>query len=140
MRAYSRKTATASPVFLPRGRLGRGTLMADLSKNQINDFKVWFKPGGDPGFSVEKNKQVIEDSIKEYELKRTNIQKKFGEDMMERSESVAYLLKAIDRGRDTNAQKYFGKSELARLRGEQIVGEMRIRASAMKRQRDAEKK
>jgi hypothetical protein len=114
--------------------------MADLTKDQILDFKIWFKPEGDPGFSPAWNKKIVEDSIKEYDIRRELMQKQFENTLAERTDAVSYLLRAIDLGKDTNALKYFGKSELARLRGEQIAGEVKSRFEDMKRRRDAEKK
>lgn len=114
--------------------------MKNPTKDQLADFARFYKKDGDPDFSPERNKKIVEDSIKEYEFKRAMIQKQFGEHLEERTDAVAYLLKAIDNGKDTNALKYFGKKELARLRGEQIMGEMRLRMAAAQRGINAKKK
>jgi len=114
--------------------------MTKLTDNQILDLKVWFKPEGDADFSEAHNKQIIEDSIKAYDLQRSKADKAFAESLGERADAVASLLKHIDGGKSTNSLKYFGKKELARLRGEDILGEMRLRMASMQRQNHAEKK
>lgn len=98
--------------------------MKKLTKNQIADHKRFYIPGGDLGFSPERNKAVIEDSIRKYEAERERRQRLFGERLDERSDAVSHFLKAIDRGKATTAMKYFGKKELARLRGEEILGQL----------------
>ena len=83
--------------------------------------KKWFKEKGDAGFSPARNNAVIADSIKKYEAMRATKHKIFQENLAERTDAVATFLKAVDRGKASNSAKYFGKRELARLRGEQIV-------------------
>lgn len=106
--------------------------MKKLTKNQLLDLKKFYKPSGDVGFSPARNRKIVEDTIATYEKERERRQKLFGEQMDERSDAVSYFLKAIDRGKTTTALKYFGKRELARLRGEEILGELSIRYAKKK--------
>lgn len=98
--------------------------MKKFTKSQVLDFKKFYVPGGEDGFSPERNKAVIEETILKYEADRDRRQKEFGESLDERSDAVSHFLKAIDRGQATTALKYFGKKELARLRGEEILGQL----------------
>ncbi len=90
--------------------------------------KRHFKEKGDPGFSPERNKSVIEESIKKYEATRARKKAEYADQVMERADAVASFLKNIDKGKMTGmnsedqALKYFGKKELAKLRGQKILG------------------
>lgn len=67
------------------------------------------------------NKAVIEETIEKYERDRAIRQKLFAEQLEERSDAVSSFLKAKDKGYEGDSLRYFGKRELARLRGQQIV-------------------
>ena len=75
-----------------------------------------------PGFDPEHNRRVIEDTIKENDLKRLKAQKEHDEAIKERSSALATYLKSLSQGNATSdMKKYFGRRELARLRGEEIL-------------------
>lgn len=135
-----KQQAIATNTLLYRVDGGEYLLMTKLTKNQILDFEKFYKSEGDSDFSAKRNMEIVENSIKEYELKRKLIQERFNDDMAERSDAVAFMLKSIDNGKTTDALKYFGKKELARLRGEEILGQMRFAAATMKSNLDATKK
>lgn len=99
--------------------------MKKLTKDQITDYQRFYKPGGDKGFSAQRNHEIIEGTIAKYEAELARRQKAYDETIDERADAVASFLKAIDRGKSSDPLKYFGKQELARLRGEQILGNLR---------------
>src|SRR5438552_3593470 len=75
----------------------------------------------DVGFSPERNKAIIENSIKEYEAMRAKKLKDRLTEYEERADAVVTYLKHLDRGQgESNMEKYFGKRNLAYLRGLEI--------------------
>lgn len=104
--------------------------MADLTKNQKLDFQKWFKEDGDPGFSPERNKAIIEKTIRKHELNILQKKKDYIEAVRERADAVATYLKSLANGKEHSVERYFGRQELTRLRGQQIVqklqGKMRL--------------
>ena len=85
----------------------------------------------DPDFSPERNKQVIENSIKKYEAKRLERMKTFREGVKERSEAVASFWQHVNQGKHNDIDKYFGAKLLAKLRGADIIDELRGRANVI---------
>lgn len=81
------------------------------------------KPDAD--FSPERNKKIIEDSIRAYELKRSSVFKKFYEGVRERAEAVASFLDHVNKGGGNDVDKYFGPKMLAKLRGLEILDEIK---------------
>ena len=75
----------------------------------------------DPGFDPNHNKQVIEESIRLNDRNRRLKSSDYKERLRSRSEAVAQYLKSIDNGQtSSDVLKYFGRKEIARLRGEEI--------------------
>lgn len=104
-----------------------------LSKFQVQDFKKYFKYKGDVGFSPEKNKAVIEQTIVDAEAEYAKRKKKFMGMVGERVDLIATYLKSPNGGqKNKSLEKYFGRKELARLRGMEILQELRERS--MKKQ------
>lgn len=81
------------------------------------------KPDPDPGFSPERNKRVIENSIKKYEKVRTAKIKAWREGVAERSDALAQYFSS-PKFTSTPFGKYFGKKWMAYLRGEKILDEI----------------
>lgn len=79
----------------------------------------------DIDFSPQRNKQVIDNSIKKYEAMRASKQKQFIQGLGERSEAVASFLDHVKQGKHNNVDKYFGQRTLAKLRGLEIVDELK---------------
>ena len=100
------------------------------------------KPDGDPGFNPMRNKQIIEDTIKKTDKRIMQLKKEYSEQVEERVDAVSYYLKSLMRHKTyasdprKAAEYYFGRKELARLRGdeirEQIMNELRQNAGIMK--------
>jgi hypothetical protein len=87
----------------------------------------------DKGFSPQRNKQVIENSIRKYEAMRAEKMKAFGEGVAERSEAVTSFWHHINQGKHNDIDRYFGPKMLAKLRGADIVDELRNRANVITR-------
>lgn len=95
------------------------------------DFKYMYqKPDGDIGFSADRNHKVIEDTIKKTKAREKQLKKEYMEKVEERIDASVYFLKKLASGAYESltpheaALKYFGRKELARLRGEQIKQEL----------------
>lgn len=79
----------------------------------------------DPGFSAEHNQKVIDDTIRKADAMRKRKQKEFDEQARERTSALAQYLKDLDSGKtSSNAEKYFGRHHLAKLRGREILKEL----------------
>ena len=98
---------------------------------QEADFKfLQERPDGDANFSVERNRKVIADSIKKNRQLMIAKQKAHDEALAERTDAATSFLMALAKGKYTTldshsaAMKFFGKRELARLRGEEIRKQM----------------
>ena len=96
-----------------------------------DDFKYMFqKPDGDANFSVEHNQRVIAETIKATRKKERELRKEYMNKVEERVDAGVAFLKALDRGKYATMSphdaslKYFGRAELARLRGEEIKREL----------------
>lgn len=79
----------------------------------------------DVNFSPEHNKRVIERTIAKYEKTRREKMKLFREGLGERSEAVASFWHHVNMGRHNDIERYFGPSMLAKLRGADILDELR---------------
>lgn len=84
--------------------------------------------------SLEKrNNAIIEWTIQKYEIDRAKRQKTFEHELEERTDAVASFLKAVDRGYNGSAMRYFGRRELAKLRGEKIIEKLKSSAMIIKK-------
>jgi hypothetical protein len=90
--------------------------------NKIEPIDYKFVPvEPDPNFSAEKNKKVIEESIAKFKQMTKRKKKEWEEGARERTSAVARYIKALDNGdTEKNVLEYFGRKEIARLRGEEI--------------------
>lgn len=94
--------------------------MPTITKNEEKDYKKFFVESGEPGFSPERNKAIIEKSIRKYEAMRKLKMKEHTDGVAERTDAILHFLKS-DAVHSTNPlEKYFGRNTLAYLRGEQI--------------------
>lgn len=88
-------------------------------------------PDGDPGFDPEANQRVIDETIawteKNYRAKKNE----FDQAAKERSEAAAMYVRSLDNGETTSALKYFGRRELARLRGEEVLNKIKATKEMM---------
>lgn len=82
-------------------------------------------PEGDVDFSAERNAEVIANVIKKTDKMRRQKSREFQTNLRERTEATAQYLKALEGGASTDAEKYFGRRELARLRGEEVLNKLK---------------
>ena len=88
--------------------------------------KKYFKEEGDKGFSVSRNKYIVELTIKKHDENIRRKEKFFDDMLRERAEAASYFLdndKAILGGK--GIAKYLGKSNLAHLRGQDITNQLK---------------
>ena len=121
----------------------RKTVRSKTGRIAKEDWKYMFeKPDGDLNFNPERNKRVIDDTIRKTDQRIAQLKREYSEQVEERVDALSYYLKNLMHHKtySTNPKKaaeyYFGKKELARLRGEeirqQIMGELRDNAYIMK--------
>lgn len=93
----------------------------------------------DADFDPEHNKQVIEGVIKKTEQEWKRRRKIYGGMLQERSEALSSFLKAREQGgKGSSAESYFGKRELARLRGEQVLKQLKKQYASKKQEWEEE--
>ena len=92
-----------------------------------DDFKFMQQnPEGDADFNPAHNLAVVEETIRKTKAREKALRKEYMDKVAERVDASVYLLKAMASGKyvgldsNTAATRYFGKRELARLRGEEI--------------------
>mgnify|MGYP001601905753 FL=1 len=77
----------------------------------------------DPDFDADHNRQVIDRTIKKSEAYRRKKMRQFNEGVGQRSEAIATYLQSVKAGGKTSdVDKFFGRRELARLRGQEVLG------------------
>ena len=101
--------------------------MSDFTDSQKQDYYKWYLDTPEEGFSPERNKKVIEESIFKAKVMKMKRDKDYVEQIRERSDAVASYLKHIMMGHEKGVEAYFGRQELARLRGQKIVEEVKGR-------------
>lgn len=100
--------------------------MANLTEDQILDFKKWYLPNGDKDFNPEKNKAIIQKTIDKTDRLRKQKDKEYREAVAERADAAAsYLFSPKGAQSNKAIEKYFGKKELARLRAEDILTKLK---------------
>jgi seryl-tRNA synthetase len=95
-------------------------------KIDILDYKYMEQnPEGDADFSAERNAEVVANVIKKTDKMRRQKAREYQTALRERNEATAQFLKALEGGASTDAEKYFGRRELARLRGEEVLNKLK---------------
>jgi len=107
----------------PSSSLGLSTM--DLLKKDHELLKFKYGVLEDPNFSAENNQKIIARTIQKSEMARINKMKVWNESMRDRADAVASFLKHVDSGKHNNVVNYFGRKELARLRGEDILTQLK---------------
>ena len=90
-------------------------------------------PYGDSNFDADKNRKVIADSIKRYEANRRRKAREHREDIRYRSEAVAKYFESVKQGKGGDIKKYFGKEELLRLRGQEVINHLKMNPAIVKK-------
>ena len=96
--------------------------MVKIGDIDMRDKKFW-PSEPEPGFNPERNKQVIEGTIKKYEAQRLARMRLFVKGLKERTDAIASYLTSPKVGKPL--ERYFGKRYLAELRGQDITNELR---------------
>lgn len=91
-----------------------------VTKKDVEKFYV-AKP--DPSFNPDRNKFIIEDTIRKYEATVIRKQKEYRDKVGERADAVATYLKSRLVG--SPIEKYFGRRQLAELRGQKIIQKLK---------------
>ena len=79
----------------------------------------------DPDFDPAHNQRVVDETIRAGELMRTRKQYEFEQQVKERSSAIAKYLKTVGDGKTSSTiSQYFGKQELARFRGKEIMDKL----------------
>lgn len=90
----------------------------------------------DPDFDPERNKRIIAETIRKNELLRARKEREGNEKVRERSSAVAQYLDDLNRGRtESSVTDYFGRHEMARLRGEEILGVIKSKIGDVTKQK-----
>ena len=110
------------------------------------DRKFWSKTA-EPGFSVAKNRWIINNTIKKYEKNRQKKMAEFTDALRERTDAAAtYLMGGQGAQRSRSVEQYFSKQELAHLRGQDLQNmlvrqqEMLIKGEERHKQKKIQKK
>lgn len=84
---------------------------------QMKDMQRYFVEGGDVGFSPERNKYIVESTLQNnFNILKARA-KQYNDKLTERVYATSDYLEYLNKGKAGNAERYFGKRELARLKG-----------------------
>lgn len=113
-----RPTKVFSKTSVWRVHLKKPALIMKIHKADLQFVPV----DADADFDPEHNRRVIEKTIRDSERIRRQKNREFGEKIAERADAAAHFLKGLSEGKtSTSVEKYFGRRELARLRGQEII-------------------
>lgn len=102
--------------------------MKSLSDKEYQENLVFFRKHGvpeDPKFNEKRNRDTIARTIKKNEALWKKRRKEFRDSLGEKIDMVASYLKRQANGGETTIDKYLGRRWMAKLRGEQIVSQLR---------------
>ena len=89
------------------------------------DYDKYFLPNN-KAFNPKRNKEILEGTILKYEKRREEKNRAYKDLVRERVEAITdYLFSPRGAGMRNSIERYFGKTELARLRGEDILTKLR---------------
>lgn len=92
----------------------------EVQNDQSRDIALYFKEEGDTNFSPERNRDVIQKSIRKSLENRLRILKEEEDGINERVDAVSTYLFSLKGQNGTPVEKYFGKRNLAQLRALRI--------------------
>src|SRR3990167_7319051 len=99
--------------------------MRPLSKIHLKDL-VYANVDPDPDFDPEHNKRTIINTIKKKELFERNRKRKLDNELGERFVAISQFLKSQEKGGSSSSiEKYFGKSYLAYLKGQNLIDNLK---------------
>lgn len=94
------------------------------ASNQDRDYQKFYMVKPDPEFNPDRNKQVVEDSIKMAEDIARRKHADYLEKIAERADAAAHYAMYLERNGSSSAEKYFGKRILGQLQGRKIRKEV----------------
>lgn len=102
-----------------------------MKYTEKDDLKFYLK-NPDPNFSPQRNKFVVESTIKKHDALIKKKKDMLKDPYMERADAVVTYLKTIERGGvDSKLERFFSKKYLAFLRGDDIRKELMSRMTFM---------
>ncbi len=84
------------------------------------DDKKFYLEIPDPNFSPDRNKAIIDMTIKKYEANRKKKLQELNDPYRERSDAVVSFLKTAEQKPGYDINRFFGRKMLAYLRGDEI--------------------
>ena len=119
-----------------KGKIHRGPKLYPQMSDIVEEKDFKFIPKDpDPNFSVEHNRKVIAQTIKENEIREKALKRTYMDGIEERTDAATYFFKALEKGKYSSlpaqeaAVKYFGRKQLARLRGNELLADMNLKRS-----------
>ena len=103
-----------------------------MTKDQIRDYRRFYKEEGDEGFSPKRNKAIVDRTIKKHEIMRKKKDAEFTDKLRERTDAVAGYFKHLAGGKNTPLERYFGRKTLTHLQGRKIVAKIQRLAGVNK--------
>ena len=97
--------------------------MIDISKE---DYRRFYVTDPDSGFSPERNKAIVEGTIKKVLQNHIDRRKDFNEQLYERSDAVmSYIKRLVQDHKEYDVETYLGKKYLSELRGQRKLAKIR---------------
>lgn len=97
------------------------TLIVNGQRVSVADMKRFWRERPDPGFSVERNKAVIANSIAKAQKHRRAMQKLQKDGLAQRVNALTSYIQYQKQGGTKKADDYFGRKELTRLQGKKVM-------------------
>ena len=107
-----------------------------IAKDKIAEVDVKYAPvDADVSFDPEHNKRVIQNVIRKTLENKRRIERENKEGIKERTAAIAQYVESTEQGgKSSSVEAYFGRKELARLRGEEVLS--RIKNSMLMKKKD----
>ena len=103
---------------------------------QKQDYK-WVPVDPSPNFDPKRNARIIQEVIDETEAIARKKRREATDGIRERTSAVAKYLKSVEMGgAKSDLEGYFGKRELARLRGEEVLATLKKRLQIVGKTKD----
>jgi len=122
-----------------KGKIHRGPKLYPHMSDIVEEKDFKFIPKDpDPNFSVENNRKIIAQTIKENEIREKALKRAYMDGIEERTDAATYFFKALEKGKYSSlpaqeaAVKYFGRKQLARLRGNELLADESLKRSLRK--------
>lgn len=89
------------------------------------DYKFVNK-NADVGFDADRNRRIIDEVIEETEKIQVRKRREASQKLEERTDALSHYLYSVSQGgHESNVMKYFGRKELLRLKGQNIMRNIR---------------